>query len=131
MLIRVLISSFIVCCSMFTSGCASIVSGNTQTITVETPPVTNAQCSLFNGKERWFINSTPGSTVINRSYQELNIECQKLGYRSAAQTVHSTLKPMVLGNVLFGGLIGVGVDSIDGAAFMYPTNIQIPMTKIN
>lgn len=35
---------------------------------------------------------------------------------------------MAAGNILFGGLIGVGIDVATGAAFDYPTLITVPMT---
>ena len=36
---------------------------------------------------------------------------------------------MTAGNVLFGGLIGVGVDAADGAAYDYPSDIKVAMEK--
>jgi hypothetical protein len=34
---------------------------------------------------------------------------------------------MAFGNILFGGLIGVGVDMSTGAAYDYPALITVPM----
>lgn len=115
--------------SSLLSGCASIVSGTTQSISVETPSVTGAQCSLINDKGEWYINSTPGSVMVHRSYQDLVIACQKAGYLTDTKRVKSTTKAMVFGNVLFGGGIGAGVDVADGAAYNYPTDIQVPMAR--
>ena len=50
------------------SGCASITTGQNQPLTVETPGCNGATCKLFNDKGTWYVTATPGSTVVNRSY---------------------------------------------------------------
>jgi hypothetical protein len=109
------------------SGCASIVDGSTQSVSVDTPSVTGATCSLTNNKGEWYINSTPGSVSVHRSYENLVVVCQKPGYDTATDNVKSSTKGMAAGNILFGGVIGAGVDCADGAAYDYPTNIHVPM----
>jgi len=42
-------------------------------------------------------------------------------------TVNSSVKGMAFGNILFGGLIGAGVDTMTGAACDYPSLIPVPM----
>jgi uncharacterized protein YceK len=111
------------------SGCASIVSGTHQTISLETPPTRDALCTLENNKGTWFLNSTPGTVTVQRSFEDLNIHCEKKGYRKANLKVKSTTKAIAFGNVLFGGAVGACVDVADGAAFRYPTNIRVPMRK--
>jgi hypothetical protein len=110
-------------------GCASIVNGVSQSISVTTPPVQGASCALSNTKGTWYISNTPGSVVVHRSYSVLNVHCQKPGYHEANSVVSSNPKAMAAGNVVFGGIVGLGVDTVDGAAFNYPTNIIIPMQK--
>lgn len=117
------------CILISLTGCASIVSGTNQSVSIETNPTNNATCSLTNDKGKWFVSNTPGSVTVNRSYQDLVIECQKKGYQSGASKVKSTTKPMAFGNVIFGGVIGAGVDAASGAAYDYPTNIHISMNK--
>lgn len=41
------------------TGCAAIVSGTEQTVTVETPGCTGARCKLVNEKGVWYVTSTP------------------------------------------------------------------------
>ena len=120
------VAALILSCSL-NAGCASIVNGDTQSVSVVTPPVTGAICSLTNNKGEWFVNNTPGSVTIHRSYQNLIVNCQKPGYDPATQTVVSKTKAMAFGNILFGGVVGAGVDTCDGAAYNYPTVIQVPM----
>ena len=125
---NVLLIIMAVGCGML-GGCASIVNGVAQSVSVTTPPVQGAACSLSNTKGTWYINNTPGSVVVHRSYSVLNVNCQKPGYHDATSVVSSRPKAMAAGNVIFGGVVGLGVDTVDGAAFNYPTNIIVPMQK--
>lgn len=111
------------------SGCASIVDGTSQNVSVETPPVSGAICSLKNNKGKWFIGNTPGTVVVHRSNEALLVKCEKVGYQKAIKSFQSTTKAMIAGNIVFGGLIGGGVDAADGAAFRYPGDMQVPMKK--
>lgn len=111
------------------TGCASIVNGTHQSVSVHNGPVEGAVCSLRNNKGQWFINGTPGSVVINRSFDDLKISCKKHGYQIGKEHIASHTKAMVFGNALFGGAIGAGVDIADGAAYDYPTNIYVPMQR--
>jgi hypothetical protein len=42
-------------------------------------------------------------------------------------TVKSSTKGMMAGNLLFGGVIGAGVDAASGAAYDYPALFQVMM----
>jgi hypothetical protein len=126
-IVKMTIASLLVASSL--TGCASIVSGHNQPVSVNTGSVTNARCSLENSKGTWYIPSTPGSTVINRAYGDLKVVCQKSGYRNGTKSVASHTKGMAFGNVVFGGVIGAGVDVASGAAYDYPTDISVPMQR--
>lgn len=118
----------VISCFLLLSGCASIVSGTSESVSVETTPVSGATCTLTNGKGTWYIPETPGSVVVHKSSSYLNVDCQKAGYYDGQAAVKSKLRPMIAGNILFGGAIGAGVDAYDGAGFAYPVNIQVLMT---
>lgn len=111
-------------------GCVSIVDGTNQILSVKTisagQSVADAQCSLENGKGTWFVK-TPGSVTVHRADGAMNVNCKKDGYQPAVMAVKSTTKSMAFGNILFGGLIGDGVDMSDGAAHNYPSLIAISM----
>jgi hypothetical protein len=111
------------------AGCASIVAGKHQPISVETrhkgQPVRGAHCELMNDKGKWFVTS-PGSAMIQKSYGDLAVRCEKDGYEPGIATVRSTAG-MVWGNLLFGGLIGLAVDAGQGAGYDYPSLITIDM----
>lgn len=107
-------------------GCASIVSGTNQSVSVDTPGCEGASCQLTNDKGTWFVK-TPSSVTINRAYGNLTVVCSKEGFGSATTSVASTTKGMAFGNILVGGVIGAGVDIGTGAAYDYPPVISVPL----
>lgn len=116
------------------SGCASIVNGQNQSLSVTTKSqdndVAGAKCTLENNKGTWYV-TTPGSVMIHRSFNDLSVNCSLDGYRPATSMVKSATKAMAFGNILFGGVIGAGVDMSTGAAYDYPTTIVVDMGGAN
>ncbi|TNF56119.1 MAG: hypothetical protein EP308_04930 [Burkholderiales bacterium] len=113
------------------SGCASIVTGHNQSVSVETrskqgEAVASAQCRLTNDKGTWFVTS-PGSVSVRRSYGDLLVNCEKPNQEPGVASVKSSTKAMAFGNIIFGGVIGAGVDVASGAAYDYPTLITVWM----
>ncbi len=120
------IFSTVVMSSLFLASCASVTRGTHQSLSVTTSPVSNARCSLENNRGHWYISNTPGSVVVNKSFGDLTVSCQR-GGRTGTVKVKSKTHPAVLGNVIIGGVIGATADVIDGAAYEYPNNIQVPL----
>lgn len=114
----------------FASGCASIVNGSNQSLSVEARDqgkmVKNATCKLTNDKGTWYVD-TPGSVTVHRSYDDLAIRCEKSAYEPGLATVKSSTKAMMFGNILFGGIIGGAVDAGTGAGYDYPSLITVQM----
>lgn len=117
--------------AMLGTGCASIVTGHNQSVSVETrskqgQTLAGASCKLTNDKGTWFVTS-PGSVTVRRSYDDLLVSCEKEGQDPGLASVKSFTKGMAFGNIVFGGLIGAGVDVASGAAYDYPTLITVIM----
>jgi len=114
------------------TGCASLTTGLNQTVSVQAhagnEPVTGASCKLFNAKGTWFV-TTPGSVSVHRSHDALHVACTKEGYAPAESTAAAGAQGMILGNIIFGGFIGAGVDLASGAAFDYPDQISFEMVR--
>lgn len=115
------------------TGCASIVNGTNQVVSVEArhkgQQVVGAQCSLINPKGTFYV-TTPGTVTINRAYDDLNVKCEKDGMQPGLVAVKSSTKGMAFGNILFGGFIGAAVDTSSGAAYDYPTLISVIMGEV-
>ncbi len=115
------------------TGCASITGSRNQPISVtathEGKPVVGANCQLLNDKGTWYV-TTPGSVVIQKSYQDLTATCRKQETKKiGATTFKSANEGSVWGNILAGGLIGYAVDASSGAGFSYPPTLNIEMVK--
>jgi hypothetical protein len=112
------------------TGCASIVNGNNQVISVETKskgqPIAGASCRLENPKGTFFV-TTPGTVTVRRAFDNLAVKCEKDGIAPGLASVKSGTKAMAFGNILFGGVIGAAVDVGSGAAYDYPTLISVDM----
>lgn len=114
-----------------TSGCASITGSPNQSISVQAREqnggeVTGAACELTNNKGKWFV-TTPGSVMIHRSNDDMQVSCNKTGYEPGRVAVVSETKGSMFGNILLGGGIGAIVDHNNGSAYEYPAFIQILM----
>lgn len=108
------------------SGCASLVAGTTQPVSVNTMTTTGADCNLVNAQGKWEL-TTPGTAVVKRSKTDVKIRCTKDGFQDAEAVAPSGFEPWTLGNLLFGGLIGIGVDFGTGAIHRYPDAVAVPM----
>ncbi len=65
--------------------------------------------------------------MVHRSYEPLVVSCSFEDIASGMVTVQSSTKAMAFGNIIFGGVIGAGVDIGTGAAYDYPDNIKVVM----
>jgi hypothetical protein len=111
------------------SACASIIKGSTASIGVTSPPVTGAICTLSSSQGSWQI-TTPGSVTVERSKSDIQITCKKDGYQEAYAIIPSNFEGWTVGNLIFGGIVGVGVDAATGAMNDYPNAFQVPMTPL-
>ena len=121
----------IVLFSAFSSGCASITGTTNQSVSVQTvdpagKEVAGSACELSNNKGKWFITS-PGSSTITRSNDDLMVLCKKESYEPGRASVVSATKGSMFGNILLGGGIGAIIDHNNGAAYEYPTFFQVQM----
>jgi hypothetical protein len=116
------------------SGCATVLSENYQTVSVETlyrtGTVSGAHCKLQNNKGTYYV-TTPGTVPIHRGYGDLIAICEKDGIPPGIASFPSSTRGIVAGNVVLGGLIGAGVDAATGAAYDYPVLLQIMMGETN
>jgi hypothetical protein len=128
-LVRAAAAIAIIASSLLT-GCASIVNGTNQVVTVEARSqgqlVKGASCKLQNAKGVFYVTS-PGTVTVHKSRDDLVVQCDKENIKPGLAKIKSTVKGMTFGNILFGGVIGVVVDQNSGAAFDYPPIITVLM----
>lgn len=112
-----------------TSGCATILNGTTQSVSLETSPVDGAKCRLQNSEGSWFL-TTPGSVVVHKTKHNLDISCKKDGYKDAHVFLVPSFNFDTIGNVLVGGLAGITVDAFSGANWAYSTANIVPLIPV-
>ena len=109
--------------ALLTTGCATIVSKSTQTMTLTSVPdgatvrITNKSGVAVNS------SSTPSTVTLKkgRGYfkpETYTLSFSKEGYKPVDITVRGSVNGWYFGNVIFGGLIGLlAVDPATGAMY--------------
>ena len=111
-------------------GCATIMKGTTQTISLDTPGASGAQCTLNSSSIGTKVVTTPVNISVDKGSDNITVTCKKRCYQDGTGVISSNVEGMAAGNVLLGGVIGLGVDAATGAMNKYNSNNQILMTKI-
>jgi hypothetical protein len=100
--------------SAFFCGCSSITRGTKDTLVIESEPA-GANVRLSTGQ----IGKTPTSFQLPRK-DALEVYIEKEGFESLSVHVSSQISGAgsagMAGNVLIGGIIGIGVDAVTGAS---------------
>ena len=115
----------------FLGGCATIMEGSDQAVNVNTT-VCETQgtiiCTLMNKKGSSVITA-PATANVEKMKGALTVQCKsKNGKATGSQIVDSKYEAMNAGNILAGGIIGVGVDAATGAMWKYPANVVVQMS---
>lgn len=107
------------------SGCATVVEGTKEKVTVRTVPPADANCLLRNREGQWHA-SAPGTVKVDRSSSPLQIDCEAPGYGPGHATAQAHFNGVTLGNVVLGGLVGIGIDAATGADHSYD-DVTVPL----
>ena len=111
-------------------GCATIVKGTTQQVAIKTPGVEGAQCTLTSGAIGTKVVTTPATIVLDKSQDSVAVTCRKQCYQDGVGIIASNTEGMTAGNILVGGVVGLGVDAATGAMNKYNADNQITMVPI-
>lgn len=112
------------------SGCASITRGTKEVLIVNSDPM-NATVRLSNG----MVGTTPASFKLPRD-SVVTVFVEKPGYKPATvQVNHQTATSggvAMAGNLVFGGLIGGGIDLASGATQdLTPNPVYVKLEPIS
>jgi hypothetical protein len=111
-------------------GCATITKGTTQAVTVNTPGVPGAQCTLVSSAVGNKVIQTPATIVLEKGQDGVAVNCKKECFTDGVGIISSNVEAMAAGNIIAGGVIGLGIDAASGAMNKYNTDNQIVMTPI-
>lgn len=110
-------------------GCATILSGRSQEMTINTAPA-GADCDIVRlGKGDLVARvKTPQTITLRKTKHDLRITCTKPGYQETTHLVKSEIEGASWGNIILGGGIGWAIDSAGGADNKYAryVNISLP-----
>ena len=113
--------------ALMAGGCATVVSGTTQTIGVNSDPE-GADCQFRRkGVLVGRVNPTPGTMQVGKDYESVSVLCTKEGFDETTGVIGSEFQAMTLGNILLGGVIGVVVDAASGAMMKYPESVTFTL----
>ncbi len=112
------------------AACATITKGTTQVVAVNTPGVAGATCTLSSSAIGSRVIVTPGTTSLEKSQESIAVRCTKECYVDGGGVIASNMEGMTAGNIILGGVIGLGVDAASGAMNKYTPEIQVVMSPI-
>src|SRR6516162_6027082 len=95
------------------SGCASIVEGTTQSVAITTSPQDGAKCTLTNSEGIWYV-TTPGNAQVHKTKNNLDVVCTRAGFRDGHRTIEPSFNAVTVGNLVAGGIVGIGIDAATG-----------------
>lgn len=103
------------------SACATVFSGSTQKVTVQSEP--SGAHVYLNGWRTY--RKTPCKIYVDRKGDDRKqrYTLRKEGYNDYHHEDHARMNPTSLGNILFGGVIGLGVDWMSGSIYKYDREV--------
>jgi len=108
-------------------NCCSIIHGTTQEISVNSQP--SAAKVIVKGVN---MATTPAVIDLKRKESNIVIRFEKEGYEPVEIALRRSTDGWIVGNIIFGGVIGLVVDFINGAAYkLSPADIQVELRKLN
>lgn len=112
------------------SGCATITKGTTQAVALSTPGAVGAQCTLNSAAIGTKVVTTPATITLDKSQESISVLCKKECFQDGGTVIASNTETMAAGNLLVGGVVGLGVDAMSGAMNKYNPDNQIAMVPI-
>lgn len=116
--------------SLLIAGCATITKGTSQSIAIVTPSAPGASCTLSSPAMSPQTIVTPATLTVEKSKENISVVCKKACFQDGAGVVVSGTEAMTAGNIIAGGVVGLGVDAASGALNKYAAETQIHMAPI-
>ena len=112
------------------SGCATITKGTTQAVALNTPGAVGAQCTLNSSAIGTKVVTTPATITLDKSQESITVLCKKECFQDGGTVIASNTESMAAGNLILGGVVGLGVDAVSGAMNKYNADNQVAMVPI-
>ena len=133
-----IIKSAIVAATLSSVGCASIISDSTYPVTINSSP-SDARFEITNLDSGMKVMSgqTPATVTLKAGNgffdgAKYQVEFNKNGYDAQSFVIDSSLDGWYIGNVLFGGILGLLIiDPATGAMWKLDENLMVSLGKMN
>lgn len=115
------------------AGCASIFNGQTQSVVFQSEPSGAAITVSNRAGEQVHAGTTPVTITLKRGAgyfrsEVYTIRLTKPGFAPKEVVVTGTMSGWYIGNILFGGLIGMlAVDPVTGGMYVFPDSVNTPL----
>ncbi|MFO0774344.1 MAG: PEGA domain-containing protein [Nitrospiraceae bacterium] len=121
----IIVSAAIVACSMVLSGCATIIHmGGSEDLDIKSNPP--GATVVVDGAGR---GVTPMTVDVERK-KDHTVVLTKDGYQEQTVKVDHGVSWWLLGNAVFGGIIGLVVDLVSGGGYsLDPSDINVSLTS--
>ena len=116
---------------MLASACSTVIEGRSQSISIDTFPV-GAKCLVKDNDTILARVQTPATTTIEKSKNDILVECSKEGYITNAKRNKSDVAITSAGNMVFGQFSAIGnmVDSVSGASHKYDSHVFVALQPL-
>ena len=111
------------------SGCATIMSGRTQTIFINNDSDRRLPINIKYSDGMYIGYKVLTPTVISVDRRSKDIILKPLSEKCQPKVLKAKNNDWVAGNIFFGGLIGSTTDAISGAAWKYDDKVNINCSK--
>jgi hypothetical protein len=116
--------------SILIGGCATITKGSMQSVSINTPNVVGAVCTLSSPSIGNRTITAPNTVSIEKASYNIDVHCKKECYEDGVAVIGTSVEVMTAGNILIGGVIGLGVDAASGAINKYDPEATVVMQPI-
>lgn len=112
--------------SLIVIGCASIMHGARQDISVTSVPL-GAKVTV-NGVN---MGATPSMIRLDRAASSIALVFTKEGYEPVTVALNRRMDGWLLGNIILGGLIGLAIDFATGSAYrLSPKEVNVVLSEL-
>lgn len=112
-------------CCLMSTGCATFVTGAgpDQKIRIVSEP---RGAHVYVDDD--YKGLTPVSVTLTRADHH-RVRVEREGYQPFEKMVKSNVNPWILGNIILGGLIGLGIDVLDGSVLWVGGDVHAKMVR--
>ncbi|MDT0583998.1 adenosine deaminase [Brumicola blandensis] len=107
------------CATMMASGCASVMTAESQSINVTTSNNKPAEVTIDDKTV-----TAPGMVVVLRDGKDKVVKTKTAGCDNAT-VVEKSVTPVFFGNIVIGGLLGSTTDGVTGKMWDYADSVEI------